>query len=62
VVLHGDKDTFVPIDAARRLASRAKAPLIQVPQGNHFLNACCVADIYQAVDAVRGRIGTVAVN
>jgi pimeloyl-ACP methyl ester carboxylesterase len=62
VVLHGDKDTFVPIDAARRLATRAKAPLIQVPQGNHFLNACCVADIYKAVDAVRGRVETVAVN
>jgi pimeloyl-ACP methyl ester carboxylesterase len=54
VVLHGDKDTFVTTDAAQRLATRAKAPLIRVPQGDHFLNACCVADIFKAVDAVEG--------
>ncbi len=56
VVLHGAKDTFVTMDAAQRLATRAKAPLIQVPLGDHFLNACCVSDILSAVGALKGRI------
>jgi pimeloyl-ACP methyl ester carboxylesterase len=62
VVLHGDKDTFVPIAAAQRLATRAKSPLILVPEGDHFLNACCVADIFKAVSVVQGRIGGQAAN
>jgi pimeloyl-ACP methyl ester carboxylesterase len=56
VVLHGVKDSFVPIDAAARLAVRAKAPLVQVPQGDHFLNACCAADIFSAVATVQANI------
>ncbi len=56
VVLHGQKDTFVAMDAAERLATRAKAPLVKVPNGDHFLNACCVSDIMAAVTAIQGRI------
>jgi pimeloyl-ACP methyl ester carboxylesterase len=60
VVLHGEKDTFVTMDAAQRLATRANAPLIKVPTGDHFLNACCVSDILGAVEAVKGRVKTSA--
>jgi pimeloyl-ACP methyl ester carboxylesterase len=56
VVLHGQKDTFVTMDAAQRLATRAKAPLIKVPTGDHFLNACCVSDILGAVEVVKRRV------
>jgi alpha/beta superfamily hydrolase len=55
-VLHGDKDSFVTMAAARRLATRAKAPLIAIPKGDHFLNACCVSDILAAVVAVQSRV------
>jgi pimeloyl-ACP methyl ester carboxylesterase len=57
VVLHGAKDSFVPMDAAQRLASRINAPLVEVAGGDHFLNACCVADIFGAVALVQGRVG-----
>lgn len=60
VVLHGQKDTFVTMEAAQRLAARAKAPLIQVPAGDHFLNACCVADLLGAVAIVQTRSAAVA--
>lgn len=53
VVLHGQKDTFVPMAAAQRLAVRARATFINVPKGDHFLNACCVSDIMKAVALVR---------
>jgi pimeloyl-ACP methyl ester carboxylesterase len=56
VVLHGEKDTFVTMDAAGRLAARANAPLVKVAKGDHFLNACCVSDILGAVEAVKGRV------
>jgi pimeloyl-ACP methyl ester carboxylesterase len=56
VVLHGSKDTFVTMGAATRLATRAKAPLIEVPNGDHFLNACCVGDILRAVDLIEVRV------
>lgn len=56
VVLHGEKDSFVTMAAARRLAVRSKAPLIEVPKGDHFLNACCVGDILGAVGVVQGRV------
>lgn len=56
VVLHGEKDSFVTMDAARHLATRTKAPLIEVPKGDHFLNACCVGDILGAVGVIQGRV------
>lgn len=54
VVLHGDKDSFVTVDAARALADKAKAQLIIVPGGDHFLNACCVDAILAAVETAIG--------
>jgi pimeloyl-ACP methyl ester carboxylesterase len=56
VVLHGEKDSFVTMAAARRLATRTKAPLIEVPKGDHFLNACCVNDVLGAVGVIQGRV------
>jgi pimeloyl-ACP methyl ester carboxylesterase len=50
VVLHGAKDTFVTPDAARTLAARAKAAYVELPEGDHFLNACCVAGVLAAAE------------
>jgi pimeloyl-ACP methyl ester carboxylesterase len=53
LVLHGDADSFVPILSARALAtSRGTAPtaMVAVPAGDHFLNACCVPAL---IDALR---------
>jgi pimeloyl-ACP methyl ester carboxylesterase len=58
VVLHGQRDSFVPIAAAQRLATRVNTQLITVPKGDHFLNACCVADILGAVEVVKSRTGS----
>jgi pimeloyl-ACP methyl ester carboxylesterase len=48
IVLHGGKDTFVPPSAAEALAKAIKARFILAPAGDHFMNACCVADILSA--------------
>ena len=56
IVLHGEKDTFVTMAAAQRLATRTNAALVKVPNGDHFLNACCVSDILLAVSAIQGRV------
>jgi pimeloyl-ACP methyl ester carboxylesterase len=50
VVLHGDKDTFILPAAAERLARDAGAQYVVAPGGDHFLNACCVADVLGAVE------------
>jgi pimeloyl-ACP methyl ester carboxylesterase len=50
VVLHGEKDTFVTPDAARALAARANAAYVALPDGDHFLNACCVAGVLAAAE------------
>jgi pimeloyl-ACP methyl ester carboxylesterase len=60
VVLHGRKDSFVPMKAAQRLATRTKAPLIEVPTGDHFLNACCVTEVLAAVAQVKLRVSPTA--
>lgn len=61
IVLHGDADTFIPVEAARRLAAANHAQFQLAPGGDHFLNACCVADVMRAVDAgiaaAEGRTG-----
>jgi pimeloyl-ACP methyl ester carboxylesterase len=49
VIIHGAKDTFVPVLAAQRLASETKATMIELPKGDHFLNQCCVNDVLEAV-------------
>jgi pimeloyl-ACP methyl ester carboxylesterase len=50
VFLHGDHDTFAPIDAARRLAEENNRTLITAPGGDHFLNACCVDAVLGAIE------------
>ncbi len=50
IVLHGDKDTFIVPAAAERLAAQAKAQYIVAPGGDHFLNACCVDAVLDAVE------------
>lgn len=49
LVLHGDQDTFVTLEAAKRLAETARADFMPV-QGDHFLNACCVSDVLAAAE------------
>lgn len=59
VFVHGDADTFVPIEADQRIANEYGHTLISVPGGDHFLNACCVpallAAVEQAISEAEGR-------
>lgn len=50
VFIHGDSDTFVPLAATQRIAAQFQHPLIAVPGGDHFLNACCVPALWQAAE------------
>ncbi len=50
VFLHGDDDTFVPLEASQRIAAEYGHTLIAVPGGDHFLNACCVPALLQAFE------------
>jgi pimeloyl-ACP methyl ester carboxylesterase len=50
IVLHGSQDTFAPPKAARELAQSVGARYVEVAAGDHFLNACCVADVLGAVE------------
>ncbi len=50
VVLHGDRDDFVPMAAARRLADETHGEFMIAAGGDHFLNACCVDNIWAAID------------
>jgi pimeloyl-ACP methyl ester carboxylesterase len=59
VFVHGDEDTFVPLEASQRLAAEYGHTLTAVPDGDHFLNACCVpalmAAFEQAIAEAEGR-------
>lgn len=59
VFIHGDADTFVPLEADQRIAAEYGHTLITVPEGDHFLNACCVpallAAFEQAISEAEGR-------
>ena len=59
VFVHGDDDTFVPLEASQRIAAEYGHTLITVPDGDHFLNACCVpallAAVEQAISEAEGR-------
>jgi len=59
VFIHGDADTFVPLEADQRIAAEYGHTLISVPSGDHFLNACCVPDLLgafeQAIAEAEGR-------
>lgn len=52
LVVHGDADDFVPVASARALASGGgpdgRTRMIEVPGGDHFLNACCVPALIAA--------------
>jgi pimeloyl-ACP methyl ester carboxylesterase len=50
VFLHGDADYFVPLEADQRIAAEYGHTLITVPGGDHFLNACCVPALLQAME------------
>jgi hypothetical protein len=59
VFVHGDDDTFVPLQADQRIAAEYGHTLVEVPGGDHFLNACCVpallASFEQAIAEAEGR-------
>lgn len=50
VLIHGDADSFVPLEAGQRIASAYGHTLVTVPGGDHFLNACCVPALLGAVE------------
>lgn len=50
VFVHGDNDTFVPIEADQRIAAEYGHTLIPVEGGDHFLNACCVPALLEAIE------------
>lgn len=59
VFVHGDNDTFVPLEADQRIAAEYGHTLVTIPGGDHFLNACCVpallAAMEQAISEAEGR-------
>jgi pimeloyl-ACP methyl ester carboxylesterase len=59
VFVHGDQDTFVPLEASQRIAAEYGHTLVTVPGGDHFLNACCVPALLgafeQAIAEAEGR-------
>lgn len=54
VFLHGDNDTFVPLEADQRIAGEYGHTLVTVPGGDHFLNACCVPALISAMEQAIG--------
>lgn len=50
VFVHGDDDTFVPLAADQRVAAEYGRTLVTVPEGDHFLNACCVPALLGAME------------
>jgi pimeloyl-ACP methyl ester carboxylesterase len=48
--IHGDADTFVPLAADQRIADAHGDRLIVAPGGDHFLNACCVPALLDAME------------
>jgi pimeloyl-ACP methyl ester carboxylesterase len=50
VFVHGDDDSFVPLEADQRIAAASGHTLISVPGGDHFLNACCVPALLEAME------------
>jgi pimeloyl-ACP methyl ester carboxylesterase len=59
VFVHGDDDTFVPLEADQRIAAEYGHTLVTVPGGDHFLNACCASALLgafeQAISEAEGR-------
>lgn len=57
VVLHGDRDDFIPAQAARRTAALFPNAEHRLVPGDHFLNAGAETEILAAVDRVAARAG-----
>jgi pimeloyl-ACP methyl ester carboxylesterase len=59
VVVHGLDDSFVPPAFAEALAAEtnpsSEATIVNVPKGDHFLNACCVDNILAATQDLIAR-------
>ncbi len=54
-VLHGRADTFTPPEAAAELAGMLGAAYIETPEGDHFLQACCIAAVIEALETTIAR-------
>lgn len=50
VFVHGEADTFVPLAAEQRIAAEYGRTLVAIPEGDHFLNACCVPALLGAFE------------
>jgi pimeloyl-ACP methyl ester carboxylesterase len=50
VFVHGDRDTFVPIEADQEIADRHGHTMVAITGGDHFLNACCVPALLEAME------------
>lgn len=50
VFVHGSADTFVTAPSVRAVAERYEAQFIDIPNGDHFLNACCVDEMLAAIE------------
>jgi len=48
--VHGDQDSFVTIESTREVAAERGKTLIEIAGGDHFLNACCVPALLEAVE------------
>jgi pimeloyl-ACP methyl ester carboxylesterase len=57
VIVHGDADTFVPFSAAQDLSATYGRPLVTVTGGDHFLNACCVPALLDAMERAIAEAG-----
>jgi pimeloyl-ACP methyl ester carboxylesterase len=62
--VHGDRDSFITLEAAEAVAERYRRPLTVIPNGDHFLNACCVdpliASFEEAIAAAEAPAGAPA--
>ena len=50
VFIHGEADSFVPPAAAQRIAAAHGRTLSEIPGGDHFLTACCVPALLDAME------------
>lgn len=53
--IHGGRDTFVSEAAARGFAETVHAEFVAAPEGDHFLQACCVEAVIGAIEGAIAR-------
>ncbi len=58
--VHGSDDTFITPQAAEAMAEQYGRPLVLLPEGDHFLNACCVAGLLSSFEAAIATAETAA--